>query len=193
MESPVETEDLVEQAKQGSHESFADLVRLHHATVRTFLSRFLRNSAAVDDLAQEVFLVAFRRLEDYRGEAPFPSWLMGVARNQALTHLRSESRRRKRDRDFFESAVSDWQADRLDQVVATAEEQDRSMAALRACVESLPPASREVVDRFYFEDETTEAIAERLNKKNGAVRMMLLRVRKALGKCVTAKLGREAE
>ena len=57
------------------------------------------------------------------------------------------------------------------------------MAALRACMESLPPSSREVLDRFYFDDETTEKIAERLNKKNGAVRSAKFQISGTIFSC----------
>ena len=50
---------LLRQAASGSREAFARLVRMHQAAVRWFLLRGLRDPAAADDLAQEVFLAAF--------------------------------------------------------------------------------------------------------------------------------------
>ena len=52
-----------------------------------------RGLEAVDDMAQEVFLVAFRQLGQFQAAAPFQSWVLGIARNQALSFLRGEARR----------------------------------------------------------------------------------------------------
>ncbi len=189
MEFAAETTGLIQEAKDGSREAFAQLVRLSHTSVRTYVARYLGNDPAVDDLAQEVFLVAFRRITEYRGDAPFVAWLLGIARNQALAHLRSESRRRRREQQAFISALAEWQAQRLTEPGLAPDDHERRVEALQSCVERLPSASRQVVDLFYFESQTTESIARRIGKNSGAVRMMLLRIRRALANCVAAKLG----
>lgn len=188
MEPAADTATLVEQAKSGSRQAFNELVRQHHVVVRSFVNRMLRDSAAADDLAQEVFLTAFRQLSEYRGEAPFGSWLLGIARNRSLAHLRGEIRRRRREERAFDLALTRWQFERLEKTEDAVTDHQRRLVALRRCIEALPQSSRLVVDRFYFDDASTETIAAELNKNSGAVRMMLLRVRRALGKCVASKL-----
>lgn len=187
MEIAEDTQTLISQAKTGSHAAFAELVRIFQARIRLFLARHLFGADAVDDLAQEVFLAAFRQLEQYNASAPFESWLMGIARNKALQFLRGESRRRAREHRVIESAMSQWQSDSLLDSLETAEDQQRYIDALRGCLEQLPKNSRSVIDKFYFQNKTTEAIATSLNKNNGAIRMTLLRIRRALEKCVTEK------
>jgi RNA polymerase sigma-70 factor (ECF subfamily) len=191
MEIADDSASLVEKAKKGSHSAFTELVRLHHAGIRSFLRRFLHGCEATDDLAQEVFLAAYRQLDEYRGPAPFRSWLMGIARNRAMMYMRSEARRRRREEHAVEVAVIQWQAQRLEDSASLQEEHDDTLAALRSCIDELPPASKFVVDQYYFGDESTESIARALNKKSGAVRMMLMRVRRALGKCIAAKLSNQ--
>jgi len=189
----VESSTLVEQARNGSHDAFAELVRLHHVGVRSYLARFLRQAEGADDLAQEVFLAAYRQLEDFEGAASFQSWLFGIARNKALTYLRGEIRRRRREKQSFQAAVAQWQAERLDEKLIELDEHERLIAALRGCINTLPDASKSVIELYYFQEQSAETIARSLNKKSGAVRMMLLRIRRALGKCVSAKLGGENE
>jgi len=71
--------------------AFAELVRRHQAAIRTLLRRLCAGDAArADDLAQEAFLRAYRRLATFRGEARFGTWLHRVAWNAWL----SEARRR---------------------------------------------------------------------------------------------------
>ena len=188
MEIADDTAGLVQQAKNGSRRAFTDLVRQHHATVRSYLARYLRDGAAADDLAQEVFLAAFRQLDEYRASAAFSAWLLGIARNQARSFLRDEVRRRRRVKKFAQAALAEWQAERLDTMAAAGDQHEQSLAALRSCIDQLPGESKSIVDQFYFGSKSAEAIASKTNKNSGAVRMMLMRIRRALGKCVTAKL-----
>jgi len=72
--------------------AFAELVRRHQSPVRAFLTRMTRgDSHLADDLAQETFLKAWKKLHSYRGSAKFSTWLLGIAFNEA----RGEARRRK--------------------------------------------------------------------------------------------------
>lgn len=72
--------------------AFAELVRRYQSPVRAFLARMTRGDAHLaDDLAQETFLKAWRKLHTYRGTARFSTWLFGIAYNE----LRSVARQRK--------------------------------------------------------------------------------------------------
>ena len=86
-----ESEDavLLRQAAGGSPEAFALLVRTHQAAVRWYLVRCVRDPATADDLAQEVFLAAFRNLATCRSAASLGGWLRGIARNLAIQHVRT--------------------------------------------------------------------------------------------------------
>ena len=73
--------------------AFGELVRKDQSAVRSFLRQLTRGDAAwADDLAQETFILAYRKLRDFRGEAAFSSWLLGIAHNQFRN-----ARRRQRE------------------------------------------------------------------------------------------------
>lgn len=77
--------------------AFGELVRRHQSAVRGFLRHLTRGDAALaDDLAQETFIDAYRRLPCFRGDAAFSTWLLGIAHN----HWRN-ARRRQRDHVEF--------------------------------------------------------------------------------------------
>jgi len=78
--------------------SFELLVKRHHSRVRNWLRQLSSNSALADDLAQEVFLIAWRRISSFRGTGTFSGWLMKIAYN---TYLQAE-RQRKREREVNE-------------------------------------------------------------------------------------------
>jgi RNA polymerase sigma-70 factor, ECF subfamily len=72
--------------------AFAELVRRYQSPVRAFLTRMTRGDAHLgDDLAQETFVKAWRKLHTYRGSAQFSTWLFGIAVNE----FRSVARQRK--------------------------------------------------------------------------------------------------
>jgi len=81
---------LVQSAVSGSDRDFARLVAKHQSTVRRFfLSQTLGNGSLSDDLAQETFLKAYRRLETFRGDAAFSTWLLRIAFNVFYDYKRS--------------------------------------------------------------------------------------------------------
>ena len=77
-----------------SSQGFGRLVREHQSAVRAFLRRLTRGDAALaDDLAQETFFEAHRKLAQFRGEGSFSSWLFGIAWSRFLM----ERRKRKEE------------------------------------------------------------------------------------------------
>ena len=78
-----------ENAPLGDAATFGVLVRVNQAKLRSFMLRLTKGDATLaDDLAQETFLEAFRKLPQYRGDAPFRSWLFSIAYSRFLMHLR---------------------------------------------------------------------------------------------------------
>src|SRR5882672_1336531 len=75
-------------AREDQH-AFGELVRRYQSPVRGFLARLARGDAHLaDDLAQETFLKAWRKLHTYRGSARFSTWLFGIAYNEFRTVAR---------------------------------------------------------------------------------------------------------
>lgn len=87
---------LVEEARQGSREAFAELVRRHERRVFGLVFRMVRNHSDADDLAQEVFLTAFRSIASFRRGSSFYTWLYRIAVNVSLTFLKKRSREKDR-------------------------------------------------------------------------------------------------
>src|SRR5215207_11585272 len=75
MSEPAADEALVAATLDGDDDAFAELVRRHKGRVFGTASRFARDAHQLDDLCQEVFLRAWRKLRSFRGDAPFEHWL----------------------------------------------------------------------------------------------------------------------
>ncbi len=187
----LETKDeeaLIRQAITGSRDAFALLVRSHQAAVRWQLSRSLRNPAAVDDVAQEVFLHAYQNLASYRGAGSLRSWLSGIARNKAKQFIRTDIRRKERETGALAVQLAKWRLDRLEANSGHGDEFEQTIQTLRECIKALAPKSRRVLEDHYFRSQTLESLGEQQGRSGGAVRMMLFRIRKALGECIREKL-----
>jgi RNA polymerase sigma-70 factor (ECF subfamily) len=84
---------LIDAAQGGSSSAQAALFRRTVPYIFRLVSRFLRHSADVDDLVQQVYLNGFKAIGTYRGEAAFTTWLGRIAVRAVFKHLRKERRR----------------------------------------------------------------------------------------------------
>lgn len=77
----------------GDVDAFSSLVGLHQGKVRAFLARMLRDYELADDIAQDSFLLAFKKIKSYKHSGSFSAWLISVATNRAKDYLKKERRR----------------------------------------------------------------------------------------------------
>ena len=87
---------LVEEARQGRREAFAELVRRHERRVYGVALRMAGNPSDADDLAQEVFLTAWRSIGSFRSGSSFYTWLYRITVNTSLTFLKKKGREKHR-------------------------------------------------------------------------------------------------
>jgi RNA polymerase sigma factor (sigma-70 family) len=108
---------LLDRIGRGETDLYLQVVRRFELMLRGYLAGQLYNLAEADDLAQEVFIAAWRDLAGFRRGEDFGAWLRGIARNRLLAHFRSQQRRA--------NAVERFQAE-----VARIAEQELDAAAL---------------------------------------------------------------
>jgi RNA polymerase sigma-70 factor (ECF subfamily) len=80
--------EAIEAAKRGDGEAFAKLYNLHKRRVYTLCLRMLGNVSAAEDMTQNAFLHLFRKIESFRGESAFSTWLHRLTVNLVLMQLR---------------------------------------------------------------------------------------------------------
>ena len=178
---------LVGLARQGCADSFRQLVELHHKPIRMYLAKHIRCSADVDDIAQDVFMVAFRQMDRFRGESKFSTWLTGIAHNKALEFLRAKITERKKQSNFQQANIIKHQISSLKIQQHDFDFLEDQLFALESCLEQLPARSKNLIDRHYFDQQSTVSIASEANEASGTIRMKLLRIRRILQKCISAR------
>jgi RNA polymerase sigma-70 factor (ECF subfamily) len=83
--------ELLEQAKQGDLDAFAEFVRAFERRIRTVLYRLLDDARDVDEAVQDTFVQAWRHIERFRGDAAPYTWLYRIAVNEALMRRRRKT------------------------------------------------------------------------------------------------------
>ena len=91
--------------------------------------------------------------------------------------------RRKRRHLLVEFAIAGFTDSDAGGLTDQTDEPQELLASLDSCLDNLQGTQRDVVERFYFGDESAESIARNLGRRPGAIRMLLLRVREALKQC----------
>jgi RNA polymerase sigma-70 factor (ECF subfamily) len=86
-------QQLVERAQRGDKQAFGLLVSKYQRKLNRLLSRLIRDSAEVEDVAQETFIKAYRALGSFRGDSAFYTWLYRIGINTAKNYLVSQGRR----------------------------------------------------------------------------------------------------
>ena len=90
---PPDDTQFVEEARKGSHESFAILVERHQKMLTAFAQQRLGDARHADDIVQATFVKAWTHIASYRGEADFRAWLCGIAINECRAVHRSSRQR----------------------------------------------------------------------------------------------------
>jgi len=116
--------------------AFARLVILHHSKIRGFLRRLCRDEQTADDIAQDVFVIAYRRLRQFTGNGSFGGWLLSIAYRCFLQHQRQQRRRlqiyeRMQDHNTgMPNTCHDLQAEHVDLERALAQIESGEAAAI---------------------------------------------------------------
>src|SRR5437773_4236901 len=155
---------LLERLRAGEPRAFEELVTAYQHRVFGVALRMLGSRAEAEEIAQEVFLRAYRALADFRGDARLGTWLYGIASRLCLNRLASPDRRVARG----DAALADVPAATPD--AAAAAERAELDAALRAAIAGLPEDRRLVLVLRDVEGLSYEEIAEALALDPGTVR-----------------------
>ncbi|SIN71335.1 RNA polymerase sigma-70 factor, ECF subfamily [Singulisphaera sp. GP187] len=161
------------------------LVRDYQAGVRAFIRALGVNEAGVDDLAQETFLIAYRKLDEWDPSRDAGRWLRGIARHLAANERRKAGRRTR----LLAGGLADFLIDRAEPEPDSATPTAEWLEALRSCLQELPEAGRELLLRRYAEGELAETMATRMQTRADTLRQRLLRLRLLVKGCVERKMG----
>lgn len=172
--------EAIGRAKLGDIESFESLYRIHKRRVYSLCLRMMGNVEAAEDLTQEAFILLFRKIETFRGDSAFSTWLHRLTVNVVLMHLR----KRKLPEISLEATLEPLdEEDGLKKRIAV---QDLALAGsidrvvLENAIETLPPGYRIIFVLHDIEGYEHGEIAEMLGCSIGNSKSQLHKARAKL-------------
>ena len=163
-------------------DALSELVRAHWREVYAMLVTLVRHAATAEDLAQEVFLVAYRK--QMRPGPGVRLWLREVARRLTMNELRRKRPARMTPDELQDVLESLPSVDSADTPLAF----DEELVALRLCLAELPESDRALLAARYEHDEPLDNVATRTGQSVGYLKQRLYRLRHQLAKCIRRRV-----
>ena len=169
--------ELAQSAATGDMAAFEEIYSRHHRRVYSVCLRMLQNASEAEDLTQEVFLQLYRKIDSFRGDSAFTTWLHRLTVNQVLMHFRKRSVKFERTTEDGETPVQI--------VLGTGNVQKMPIVdkiALENAIAELPPGYRNVFVLHDVEGYEHEEVATILGCAVGTSKSQLSKARSKLRK-----------
>ncbi len=184
---------LIAEARTGCPRAFEQLVRRHAPRVHRQALWILRNEADAADVTQEALVKAHQKLDSFRGEAKFSTWLQRIVTNLALMKLRSQ---RRRPEASFEELLPTFHEDGHHtrsvspfKECADLEEQVARRDVVCRAIAQLPANYQEILVLRCVQELDTQETADFLKISTNAAKLRLHRAHQALRTLLAAELG----
>jgi len=170
-------QQLITQTLDGQTAAFGILVRKYQDRLFNSMVHLLRNPSDAEDVVQDAFLQALRKLDTFQGNSQFYTWLFRIARNTAISKLR-----RKKPTVSLDSTASEQRLDFPDDGPRPSTEMERRerQTVLMRAMDQLSSEHREILILREMEEQNYETISEILDLPVGTVRSRLHRARSQL-------------
>ena len=184
--------ELVARVQRGDKQAFDLLVLKYQRKIMRLLSRMIRDSAEIEDVAQEAFIKAYRALPQFRGESAFYTWLYRIAINTARNWLAQNNRRpstpsaqENEDGETFDATDNLTDSSNPESEMAS-----RQIAeTVNKAMNDLPEDLRNAIVMREIDGMSYEDIAESMSCPIGTVRSRIFRAREAIATKLRPLLG----
>jgi RNA polymerase sigma factor (sigma-70 family) len=169
--------EIISRVLRGEQSLYADLVKRYKNFVFTITLRYTTNREDAEEIAQDVFVKAYRSLADFRGDARFSTWLYTIVTTTCITFLR----KKKLDihsldnEKVFEAADSVDSGFRANQV-----EQKSKVQMVNKAIQLLSPDDAKLITLFYKGEQSLEEIGQIMGAEPNTVKVRLHRARQRL-------------
>lgn len=190
---PESDQQLVKRVQQGDKRAFDLLVIKYQHKIMALVSRFVQDSAEVQDVTQEAFIKAYRALPKFRGDSAFYTWLYRIAINTAKNYLVARNRRPPSSDVDIEDATYFESDNRLKDTTSPMNllMGEEMMEVVKRVIKELPEGLRTAVMLREFDGLSYEDIAAVMDCPVGTVRSRIFRAREAIDKEVEPLLLRD--
>ena len=173
---------LVREAQGGSQAAFEQLVHTYDRAILRLALRLTGSASDAQDIHQEAFLKVYKKLDGFRFECSFGTWIYRIVTNICLDHLRRNRARKKinaleiTDDELLNQLSDDRPSNNPEQQLL-----DRELGThILKAMERLTPRERMVFDLRHFEGLKLQSVSEILNTSEGSVKMTFFRATRKL-------------
>lgn len=171
---------LVDQAKSGNPEAFANLYDAYVERVSRYIYFRVAEDCDMEDLVSQVFLKAWENLDRYKpGTSPFIAWLYTIARNLVIDYYRTK----KKDLPLEEAIAMPSELELPDDLAQT----HFDLEAMRDGLQALSKDQQQALVLKYIAGLPNDSIARIMNKQEGTVRGLQMRGLQTLARYMKAK------
>jgi RNA polymerase sigma-70 factor (ECF subfamily) len=164
---------LLESIADGNRTAMHMLYCRHNVRVYRFILRIVRDATTAEDLVSQVFLDVWRTAGQFQGRSQVSTWLLSIARFKALTAMRQ-----RRFEDIDQDDVRQIPDDA--ETPETSLDRNDTSAILRACVQKLSPAHREIINLVYYHEKSVEEVGQIIGIPQSTVKTRMFYARKQL-------------
>ena len=164
---------LLESIADGNRTSMHILYCRHNVRVYRFILRIVRDATTAEDLVSQVFLDVWRTAGQFQGRSQVSTWLLSIARFKALTAMRQ-----RRFEDIDQEDVR--QIPDANDTPETSLDRSDTSAILRACVQKLSPAHREIITLVYYHEKSVEEVGQIIGIPQSTVKTRMFYARRQL-------------
>lgn len=194
-------ENLIARAKKGDFDAFEALITRYEDKVYRLAFRFMRNETEAKEIVQDTLLSVWRKLDSFKGDSQFGSWLFRVTANAALMRLRSQKRHAETSTEELPPGFLDKYQSTYGQIMSYGEnwskrpdeelQSEELRRQIQTAVDQLPEIYRTVFLVRDVDGLSTEETAEALGLSIPTVKTRLHRARMALRDAIGGHFGRK--
>lgn len=169
--------EIISQVLQGDRQAYANLLQRYQNFVFTIVMRYVKSREDAEEVAQDVFVKAYRSLADFKGTSKFSTWLYTIATTTSITFLR----RKKLDVQSLDNELIFERAENMEGGInVNTVEQKSRVELVNGAIRLLSAEDAQVLTLFYKGEQTLEEIAQICGKEVNAVKVQLHRARTRL-------------
>lgn len=176
--------ELIAEVLKGNPESFDPLVRRYSPRLFGTARRYARRESEIEDIVQEIWGKAYKKLSSWRGDAPFEHWLMRTAVHTCYDFLRDHKRNREDNVTDISREDEDWMDRHAAAPGSTEEDTDAARQLVQRLLEQLSPAARMIITLLEIEDRSVKEISALTGWSVPLVKVRAFRARAEMRKCL---------
>jgi RNA polymerase sigma factor (sigma-70 family) len=177
MSTGLNDNEIISKVLSGDHQAYAGLVNRYQSYVFTLTLRMVKSREDAEEVAQDVFIKAYKYLADFKGASKFTTWLYTIVNNTCISFLR----KKKLDIHSLDNEKVFEVADGQDSGMrANMIEQKSKLAMVNDAISLLNPDDAQIITLFYKAEQSLEETAQILGIETNAAKVRLHRARTRL-------------